>query len=253
MEQADGVGAAADAGDGVVRQAAFALQHLGPGFAADDGLEVAHHGREGVRAHDAADEVVGGRDVGDPVAHGLVDRVLEGAGAGGDAAHLGAEQAHAEDVGRLPRHVDLAHVDDALEAEVGADRGGGDAVLAGAGLGDDARLAEALREQALADGVVDLVGAGVGEVLSLEVDLGAAELLREVGGEVERRRPAGEVAQHVRHLFGEGRVGLGGLVGGVELLDGGHEGLGDVDAAEIAETPVFVRQVVHCCSPFRPA
>ena len=34
-----------------------------------------------------------------------------------DAAHLGAEQAHAEHVERLPLHVLGAHVDDALEAE----------------------------------------------------------------------------------------------------------------------------------------
>jgi hypothetical protein len=30
-----------------------------------------------------------------------------------------------------------AHIDDAFQAELGADRGGGHAVLAGAGLGDD--------------------------------------------------------------------------------------------------------------------
>jgi hypothetical protein len=43
-------------------------------------------------------------------------------------------------------------------------------VLAGAGLGDDARLAEPPREQHLADAVVDLVRAGVVEVLALEED-----------------------------------------------------------------------------------
>ena len=61
-----------------------------------------------------------------------------------DRTHFGAEQPHAEHVRRLARDVDLAHVDDALEAELGADGGGGDAVLAGAGLGDDALLAHAL-------------------------------------------------------------------------------------------------------------
>jgi hypothetical protein len=43
-------------------------------------------------------------------------------------------------------------------------------VLAGAGLGDDARLAHALGEQRLAERVVDLVRAGVVEVLALEVE-----------------------------------------------------------------------------------
>ena len=63
---------------------------------------------------------------------------------------LGAEQAHARDVERLALGVDLAHVDRALEAEQGRRGGGRHAVLAGAGLGDHARLAEALGEQRLA-------------------------------------------------------------------------------------------------------
>ncbi len=44
------------------------------------------------------------------------------------------------DVERLAPHVLGAHVDLARELEQRGDRGGGDAVLAGAGLGDDARL-----------------------------------------------------------------------------------------------------------------
>ena len=58
-----------------------------------------------------------------------------------------------------------------------ADRGRGHAVLAGAGLGDDALLAHALGQQSLTDAVVDLVGAGVQQVLALEVNLRAAQLL----------------------------------------------------------------------------
>ena len=89
--------------------------------------------------------------------------------------HRGAEQLHAEDVQRLPLHVLGAHVDVALEAEQRADGRRRDAVLAGAGLGDDAPLAHALREQRLAERVVDLVRAGVREVLALEEDARAAE------------------------------------------------------------------------------
>ncbi len=179
-------------------------------------------------------------DVGHPVAHRLVDRVLEGAAAALHGTHLGAEQAHAEDVGRLALHIDLAHVDDALEAEMGADRSRRDAVLAGAGLGDDAVLAQALGQQPLADGVVDLVSAGVGEVLALEVDLGAAELPRQVLGEVERRRPAGEVAQHSSQLSVERRVSLRLVVGALELLDRGHQRLRHIAAAEFAVAPLLV-------------
>ena len=84
------------------------------------------------------------------------------------ATTLRAEQPHPLHVGLLAADVLLAHVDDALEAEQRAGGGGGDAVLAGAGLGDDPRLAHALGEQRLAERVVELVRAGVVEVLALE-------------------------------------------------------------------------------------
>jgi hypothetical protein len=54
--------------------------------------------------------------------------------------------------------------------------GGGHAVLPGAGFGDDAPLAHALGEQALPEGVVDLVRAGVVEILALEDDARPADL-----------------------------------------------------------------------------
>jgi hypothetical protein len=53
--------------------------------------------------------------------------------------------------------------------------GAGHAVLAGAGLGDDPRLAHVLGEQRLADGVVHLVRAGVVQVLALEEDARTAD------------------------------------------------------------------------------
>ncbi len=143
-----------------------------------------------MRADRRADEIVRRRDVRHPVADGLVDRVLECLAAGGDGAHLSAEQLHAKDVERLTADVLCAHVDDALQPQLGADRRRGDAVLARAGLGDDAPLAHALREQALPQRVVDLVRAGVGQILALEVDT-RADPLREPLGEVERRGPAG--------------------------------------------------------------
>ena len=103
------------------------------------------------------------------------------------------EQPHALDVGELAAHVLGAHVDDALHAEQRAGRRDADAVLAGAGLGDDPRLAHALGEQRLAERVVELVRAGVQQVLALEPDRAAGDLAHALG-EIERRRPPGVVA-----------------------------------------------------------
>ena len=75
------------------------------------------------------------------------------------------------DVRRLPLDVGGAHVDLARQAVRGAHRRDRDAVLAGAGLGDDARLAHAAGEQDLTEAVVDLVRAGVVELFALEIDL----------------------------------------------------------------------------------
>ena len=109
------------------------------------------HQRERVRPGDRAEQVVGGVDVGDPVAHRLVDRVLERPRAGADRDDRRAEQLHPGDVERLPAGVLLAHVDHALEAEQRAGGRRRDAVLAGAGLGDDPGLAHPLGEQRLAE------------------------------------------------------------------------------------------------------
>ena len=56
-------------------------------LAADHRLELAHHQRIRMRAERRAEQVVGVVDVGDPVAHRLVDRVLQRPAAGVDAAH----------------------------------------------------------------------------------------------------------------------------------------------------------------------
>ena len=180
-----------------VRQPAFRLQHLRARLLADHPLEVAHHRRIGVRAGRRADQVVGVLDVGHPVAQRLVHGVLQGGRAAGHRPHLGAQQLHARDVGRLPLHVHRAHVDHAGQAVAGADRGGGDAVLAGAGLGDDPRSCPSAGQQDLAHAVVDLVRAGVVQLLALQPDARAVVLGQPLG-EIERARAADIVLQFSR-------------------------------------------------------
>ena len=200
VEEADGIAAAADAGDQRIGQAAFGFENLPARFLADHLVKIAHHHGVRVRAERAAQQVIGLADVGDPVAHGFADGVFERGAAAGDALHLGAEHAHAEDIEALPPHVLFAHVDHAFEAEQRADRGGGHAVLSRAGLGDDAALAHAAGEQRLSQAVIDLVRAGVQQVFALEPDARAAQSFGQVFGEVERRGAAGVIVQQVGEL-----------------------------------------------------
>ena len=117
VEDADRVRPAPDARRDRVGQPPGALLHLLTGLQPDHPVEVAHHRRERVRARDRAEQVVGGGDVGDPVAQRLVDRVLQRARPVRDRHDPGPSSRMSRDVERLAAGVDLAHVDDALEPD----------------------------------------------------------------------------------------------------------------------------------------
>ena len=113
-------------------------------------------------------------------------------------------------------------------------------MLAGAGLGDDPLLAHPHRQQSLTERVVDLVGAGVAQILPLEPDLGPAGVFGEPLGEEERERAADEGGKELIKLGLEERIGPGLVVGGLELVERGRERLGDVAATEPAETAMGI-------------
>ena len=113
-------------------------------------------------------------------------------------------------------------------------------MLAGAGLGDDALLAHAARDHDLAEHVVDLVRAGVVQLLALEIDFRAAEMLGQAFGEIKRRRPADIVLEIAVHLRLERRIGLGVGIGLFQIEDQRHQRFGDKASAENAEMPALV-------------
>ena len=195
VKDADGIRSAADAGDDRLGKLAFGLKNLLSRFAPGDLVKVAHHGGIRMRSQHAAQQVMRGAHVGHPVAHGFVDRVLQGAGTRIHAADFRAQQPHAEDVELLPPHVFRPHVHDAFKAQQRAHRGGGHAMLPGAGLGDDAMLAHAFNQQRLSQTVVDLVRAGMKQVFALEINLCPAQLFGEALGKEQRRGAAGVGAQ----------------------------------------------------------
>ena len=194
-----------------------------------------------MRTGDRADAIEGVAHIGDPIAQGIIHRVFQRATARGDGDHLGAEKLHPKHVRGLTFDVMRAHVDDALQPELGTDRGGGHAVLARAGFGDDPGLAHAAGEDDLAQHVVDLMRAGVVQLVTLHIDLGTAKMVGHPFSEVKRRGTADVVLPQIVHLGPEGRVGLGMLIARLEVEDQRHQGFRHEPPAKLAKTPSLIR------------
>ena len=79
VKDPDGIRSPAHTSDDRFGKLAFGLENLCPRFLPDHAVEVAHHGRIRMRPQYAAEQVVRGADVRDPVTHGLVDGVFQGA------------------------------------------------------------------------------------------------------------------------------------------------------------------------------
>src|SRR5438132_11547043 len=77
VKDTNGVGAAADTGDHCGWKLAFSFKNLRAGLAANHGMKIAHHGGIRMSAQNAAEQVMGVADIGDPITHGFVDGVLE--------------------------------------------------------------------------------------------------------------------------------------------------------------------------------
>ena len=181
-EHPDRVRAAPDAGEHVVGVAAvLGLAELHAGLVADHPLQVPHQAGERVGSDDRADHVVGVPDARRPVAQRLVDGVLEGARPARDdhrprprAAASGRRWGPGGCVSSSPMYTTHGSPNSAQAVAVATPCWPApvSAMIR--------RLPEAPGEQDLPDRVVDLVGAGVGEVLALQVDP-VPELLRQAG------------------------------------------------------------------------
>src|SRR3954454_17187045 len=197
-----------------------------------------------MRAGDRTDHVVSVVDGAHPVAERLVECILQSARTRRHGDDCRPEQAHACDVECLPLRVDLAHVDDALEAEQRSGRCRRDPVLTGARFGNDPGLAHSAREQHLPEHIVDLVRAGVVEVFALEqhprTDLRGQPLRV-----VQQRRPSRVVGQQSLELGLEAFVGLGLVIRSSQLVERGDECFRDVTSA-VRPEPAWIRWAWVC-------
>ncbi len=96
------------------------FQDLRFGLFANHALEFTHNRRERVRTGGGAQHIVRLFVAAGPVAQRLVTGIFQRGGAAVHRDHLGAHQAHTEDVRRLALDVLGPHVDTAFQAEQGA-------------------------------------------------------------------------------------------------------------------------------------
>jgi hypothetical protein len=84
--------------------------------------------------------------------------------------YLSSQKTHAEYIQGLPLHVLCTHVHNALQAKASAHRSCRHTVLACPSLSNDTFLSNPLGQQSWGNGIVDLVSAGVIEILPLEIN-----------------------------------------------------------------------------------
>src|SRR5215472_7735828 len=154
---------------------------------------------------------------------------------------FGTQQFHAEDVGLLTLDVGGAHINDARQVEEGTGGSGRHPMLTGAGLGDDAALAHAPREQDLAKAIVYLVGAGVVELVTLQIELRPAEMPGQPLGKVERARSPDIMFERMVELGLKARILARLSIGGLDSENQRHQSFGNKTTAIDAEMPTLVR------------
>ena len=237
VENAHGVRAAAhtrDDGIGLLAVQTCLRQqrwHLLKAFVANDTLEIANHHGVGVRTGHRANDVEGVVDIGHPVAHGFIQSIFERTAARGHGHHGGAQKFHAVHIGALTLHIFSAHVDHAFEAVACANGGRGHAVLACACFGNDARLAHALGQHGLTNGVVDFVRARVVQVFALQINLSAAHFTAHARCVINGGGAANKVRQFVLKLGQKLGVVLVLGVGFAQFENGMCQGFADKAAA----------------------
>src|SRR5574344_1158099 len=111
-----------------------------------------------------------------PVADSLVGGVFESPVARLHRSYLRSKHFHSFNVGVLALHVESTLIHHARHVHQCAHRSRSHTMLSSSRLGDDTFLSHFLGQQNLTDGVVDLVGTRMVEVLALQIELASIAL-----------------------------------------------------------------------------
>ena len=130
-----------------------------------------------MRARHGANTIKCIAHIGHPIAQRIIHRIFEGTATRGYGNHFSAEQFHPKDVWRLTLHIMGAHIDHALQAKLGADRRGCNAMLPSACFSNNTRFPHSSRQNNLSQHVVDFMRTRVVQLVAFHIDFRTAQVL----------------------------------------------------------------------------
>ena len=190
IKSADGIGSASHAGDHRRGELSLFFQNLLPCLFRNNRLEISYNRRKRMRPHDGSKHIVRVLHPAGPLTHGLVYGILQYHGATFYVMHLRSQQLHAVYIQLLALAVQLSHKNFTLHVQKSGNRRRCHPVLSGTGLGDHTGLSHLFGQKDLTEAVIDLVGTGVIQILSFQINFRSTQIGSHFLCFVEQRRPA---------------------------------------------------------------
>ena len=223
-----GIASAAHTGDHRVRKLPFSFLKLLFDLLPDDLLKVPHDHGKWMGAHHGAQHIQSVIHPLRPFPHSFIDRVLQRLRAAGHRMDLCAQKLHPVYIQCLSVGVLLPHINLTFHSHQSGRCGRRHPMLSGTGLRDDPCFAHPLCQKHLTQHVVDLVGTGMVQVLPLDIDLRAAQILCHFLRKIQHGRAPCIVLHQFVQIPDKFRVTAVFLIGFLQLADRVHQSLWNV-------------------------
>ena len=196
-----GVAASSYAGDHRIRQPSFLFQHLLFDFFGNHCLKITDDSWERMGAHNRPQTVMGIIHPAGPFPHCLGNRVLQCGGSGFDRNHPGSQQTHFIYIESLAPGIFLAHIDYTFHSHQRRRGSCSHSVLAGPGFRNKSCFPHFLGQKRLAQYIVDLMGAGVVQIFSFQINLCSAQIFCHFFCVIESAGTSAVVLQQIFQLL----------------------------------------------------
>mmetsp|Transcript_7366 Transcript_7366/g.18026 ORF Transcript_7366/g.18026 Transcript_7366/m.18026 type:complete len:482 (+) Transcript_7366:427-1872(+) len=241
MEGTNSVGSSTYARNQSIGEPSIVLRHeLFLDFFSNHALEVSDDGREGVGTDSRTNQIVCVANISDPVRHGFVDGILECALTILNRDNLGTEGVHTENIKLLTFAIDSTHINSTVQSKHSTYGCGCNTVLSGTGFGNDTGLANSLGQKSLSNSIVDLVGTSVGQIFSLQPNVGSSCQLGQTFCLVKRGRSTDEFATEAIQFCQKLGIVLDFVVFFFNFLECNRESFGNVLSSEFTESGLVV-------------